>query len=111
MTKIAAIILATIGLTFVSISNAGDGNYHKGSIKISNPDAHNATLEACIKTALERHPGAVTEVEVETEDGKNIIDVDVQGNDGKYWEVECDALTGAVIEDKEESDDKEEAKK
>lgn len=111
MTKIVAIILASIGLTFVSVSNAEHVDYHKDGIKIGNPDAHNVTLQACIKTALERHPGAITEVEVETEDGKTIIDVDVQGKDGKSWEVECDATTGAVLEDKEDSDDDEESKK
>jgi uncharacterized membrane protein YkoI len=111
MKKIAAIILSSISLTFVSVSYAEHYEYHKDEIKISNPDAHNATLNACIKTALERHPGAVTEVEVETEDGKTIIDVDVQGKDGKTWEVECDATTGTVIEDTEDSDDKDEAEK
>lgn len=111
MTKIAATILASIGLIFVSVSYAEHGQYHKDGIKISNPDTHNATLQACIKTALEKHPGAVTEVEVESEDGKTIIDVDIQGKDGKSWEIECDATTGAVLEDKEESDDEDEAKK
>ncbi|MDG1453646.1 MAG: PepSY domain-containing protein [Methylophilaceae bacterium] len=111
MKKIAAIILATMGLTFALVINAQDVDYHKDSIEISNPDAHNAALQACIKAALERHPGAITEVEVETEDGQKIIDVDVQVTHGKSWEVECDALTGNVIEDKEGSDDKEEAKK
>lgn len=110
MTKIMAVFLASIGLTFVSASYAEHNDYHKQELKITNPDAHNATLQACMKTALERHPGAITEVEVESEDGKVIIDVDIQGRDGKTWEVECDANTGAVLEDKEESDDKEEVK-
>lgn len=111
MIKIVAVILASVGLSFVSVSHAEHSEYHKEDVKISNPDVHNATLHACIKTAIERHPGAITEVEVESEDGKIIIDVDVQGIDGKSWEVECDAATGTVLEDKEESDDKEEAKK
>ncbi|MDP3212026.1 PepSY domain-containing protein [Methylotenera sp.] len=111
MKKIVALTLAvtSISLAFVSAGYAEQAEYHKEEIKISNPDAHNATLQACMKTTLNRHPGAITEVEVESEDGKMIIDVDVQGKDGKSWEVECDAATGAVIEDKEESDDKEEA--
>lgn len=104
-------MFASIGVVFVSLAHAEHNDYHKEELKISNPDAHNNKLHACMKSALERHPGAITEVEVEVEDGKTIIDVDVQGKDGKSWEVECDAATGAVIEDKEESDDQEEANK
>lgn len=109
MKKIFALI-AIIGAGILAASPAYSehSDYHKKETKISNPDEHNAKLNQCIKTALERHPGAVTEVEVENEDGKTIIDVDIQGKDGKTWEVECDVATGSVLEDKEESDDKEE---
>lgn len=105
MKKTAAVI-AFIGAGVVAISPAysGQSEYHKEKVKISNPDEHNAKLNQCIQTALERHPGAITEVEVEIEDGKTIIDVDIQGKDGKSWEIECDALTGEVLEDKEESE-------
>lgn len=112
MKKIAALIaIIGIGALAALPAYSEHGEYHKKEIKISNPDAHNAKVNQCIKTALERHPGAVTEVEVEDEDGKTIIDVDIQGKDGKTWEVECDAASGDVLEDKEESDDKEEAGK
>jgi len=111
MTKIVSVILASIGLTFVSVSHAEHNEAHKDEIKITNPDTHNSTLQTCIKTALQKHPGAIMEVEVESEEGKTIIDVDIQGNDGKSWEIECDALTGEVLEDKEETDDKEETEK
>jgi uncharacterized membrane protein YkoI len=80
-------------------------------IKIANPDENNAKLHECIKTALERHAGAVIEVEAENEDDKTIIEVDIQGKDGKNWEVKCDAVTGEVLEDKEDSDEKEEDEK
>lgn len=110
MKKIATFI-AIIGAGILASSPAYSEHsaYHKKELKISNPDEHNAKLNECIKTALDRHPGAIIEVEVEMEDGKTIIDVDVQGNDGKTWEVECNALTGEVLEDKEESDDKKES--
>lgn len=109
--KKIALMIAIMGtaMMFISPAYSNHGEYHKEEIKIGNPDAHNAKLQACMKTALDRHPGAITEVEVESEDGKTIIDVDVQGKDGKSWEVECDAATGEVLEDKEESDDKEES--
>ena len=98
--------VATIAAAMVAIAPAysGGSEYHKEKVKIANPDEHNAKLNQCIKAALERHPGAVTEVEVEAEDGKTIIDVDIQGKDGKSWEIECDATTGEIIEDKEDRD-------
>lgn len=106
--KILATFLAIVAAGIVAVSPAYSGNseYHKDKekVKISDPDEHNQRLNQCIKAALERHPGAVTEVEVEIEDGKTIIDVDIQGKDGKNWEIECDATTGEVLEDKEDSD-------
>ena len=63
---------------------------------------HNAQMSECVRVALERHPGAVLETEVETEDGKLITDVDIQGADGKNWEVECELATAQIVEDKQE---------
>ncbi len=105
MKKIAA-FLTFIAAAAVAVSPAYSvgSEYHKEKVKIADPDEHNAKLNQCIKAALERHPGAVTEVEVETEDGKTIIDVDIQGKDGKSWEVECNAATGEILEDKEDRD-------
>lgn len=100
-----AILSASI---FVLPAFAEHGEAHKEELKIANPEQHNAKLLECMRTALDRHPGAVLEIEAEVEDGKTIIDVDIQGKDGKTWEVECDAATGDVLEDKEESDDNEE---
>jgi uncharacterized membrane protein YkoI len=36
---------------------------------------------------------------MEKEDGRPIFDIDIQGSDGKHWEIECDAETGQVEED------------
>ena len=103
MKKIAAfIVIIAAAMVAVSPAYSGGSKYHKEKVKIDNPDEHNAKLNQCIKAALERHPGAVTEVEVETEGGKTIIDVDIQGKDGKSWEIECDATTGEILEDKED---------
>ena len=43
---------------------------------------HNAQMNECVRLALEKHPGAVVETEVEMEDGNLITDVDIQGADG-----------------------------
>lgn len=65
------------------------------------PVAHAAKyddLGACYKAAQELHPGKVTSVRGELEDGKMQYELDIDGNDGKQWEVECDAKTGKVTE-------------
>ena len=61
-------------------------------------------MGACMKTALAKHPGAIVEVEMETEDGRPIFDIDIQGADGKHWEIECDAELATVIEDNVDKD-------
>ncbi len=66
---------------------------------ITDLNKHNEVMEACMKTALSKHPGAIVEVSMETEDGRPIFDIDIQGADGKNWEIECDTETGEVIED------------
>jgi uncharacterized membrane protein YkoI len=63
---------------------------------------HNAQMNECARLALEKHPGAVVETEVEMEDGKLITDVDIQGADGKNWEIECELATAKIVEDKQD---------
>jgi len=63
---------------------------------------HNAQMNECVRVALEKHPGAVVETEVEAEDGKLITDVDIQGADGKNWEIECELATAQIVEDKQD---------
>ena len=60
---------------------------------------HNEVMSTCIKTALTKHPGAIIGIDMEIEDGRPIFDIDIQGADGKYWEIECDAESGIVVED------------
>lgn len=96
------ILVAIIGCSIVGGGLAffikDDYNHHYVS-KITNPDQHNEQMYACIKVALDRHPGAVKEVELELEDGEKIFDIDIQGKDDKSWEVECSANDGKVVED------------
>ena len=65
---------------------------------------HNEVMAVCMKTALAKHPGAIVEIEMETEDGRPIFDIDIQGADGKHWEIECDAELATVIEDNVDKD-------
>ena len=64
--------------------------------------AHGNKMEACMKAALTKHPGKVISLESEVEKGKPIYEFDIQGADGKEWEVECDAATGKITEEEEE---------
>ncbi len=55
-------------------------------------------LGSCYKAAVAKFPGKVTSVRGELEDGKVQYELDSAGNDGKSYEVECDAKTGKIVE-------------
>ncbi len=60
------------------------------------PDANRVTLGTCIKSALERYPGQVTERKLEMENEEPFYELEIAGSDGRTMEVECHALTGAL---------------
>ena len=68
-------------------------------IEVLDTEAHNKNMNACVAKALEKHPGALMEVELEKEDGRWVFDIDVQGKDGKAWDIECDVNTAEIVED------------
>jgi uncharacterized membrane protein YkoI len=94
---IALVVVAVATISAYLLVNKG--NYRHDIPVIADKAKHNELITQCMKAALERHPGAVVEVEMEQEDGQPIIDVDIQGSDGKDWELECDAINGNVLED------------
>ncbi|HUF20055.1 MAG TPA: PepSY domain-containing protein [Burkholderiales bacterium] len=61
-------------------------------------DMHSDALGACLKAGLSAYPGKAVSVRFEIEGGKHQYEVDIKGNDGKSWEVECDAKTGKVLQ-------------
>ena len=69
-------------------------------------DSHKGRLETCLNAALAKHPWSVISLEAEIENKKPIYEFDIKGNDGKEWEVECDAKSGKVTEEEEEVDAK-----
>ena len=102
MKKIALVVLvALILIGFVYIQYCRDGDYGQRPV-ITDLANHNNQMNECVNVALKKHPGAVIETEVETEDGKLIADVGIQGEDGKRWEIECVLATKEIIEDKQE---------
>lgn len=57
---------------------------------------HHTPLDTCVKAVLAKHPGKMTSLSSEIEDGKPQFEIDIQGQDGQGWEAECDAATGKV---------------
>jgi uncharacterized membrane protein YkoI len=60
------------------------------------------TMEQAQKTALAKEPGKIREKELEREDGRLIYSFDIKMKDGIH-EVNVDALTGDIVEDKVEN--------
>ncbi|UCD67331.1 MAG: PepSY domain-containing protein [Betaproteobacteria bacterium] len=63
------------------------------------------SMEDCMFAALEKQSGEIKEVELELEDGVPRYDFEIEGVDGRTAEVECDAMTGAIVEVEWENDD------
>lgn len=98
------IVLLLVALALVAAGAAAAILFKKESRHyvrpaIADAEQHNEKMQACINASLERHPGAVVEVEMEQDDGRLLFDIDIQGKDGKTWEIECDAASGEIIED------------
>ena len=102
------IVISVFGL---GVAPAYSQKSEAKNIKINNHNEHNINMLQCAKTALKKHPGAVIEAEFEEKEDKLIFEVEVQGKDGKSWEVICDAITGDVIKDEEDKKDTKEEKK
>lgn len=71
-------------------------------------DKH-ASLDKCVASAMELHPGKIVSLRAEMEDKNHQFELDIDGDDGKQWEVECDSKTGKVLETEREvaADDEE----
>jgi DUF917 family protein len=52
---------------------------------------------SAIRAAVAAHPGRVKDVEIDTEDGVVIVEVDIVGTDGKEHEVKINPSNNSVI--------------
>ncbi len=68
-------------------------------LQVLDAEAHNKNMNVCVAKALEKHPGALMEVELEKEDGHWVFDIDIQAKDGKTWDIECDVNSAEIVED------------
>ena len=69
------------------------------------------TIEQARKTALERVSGTIVEEEIEKENGRIVYSIEVKDANGKVFDVEVDAETGAIAKVEEENDDDEDDNK
>jgi uncharacterized membrane protein YkoI len=60
-------------------------------------------LDALLRPLLERYPGArLLEAELEEEHGRFIYELELLTHQGEVRDIELDASSGAVLEDKED---------
>ena len=85
---IAAALLATAGAITLAADQA---------------TAEGITMEQAVGLALEARPGTVQKVEKDTEDGVQVWEVKVKGDDGAKWELYYSIADGELV--KEEQDD------
>ena len=58
----------------------------------------NVSMETCLAAALDLHPGKVKELEFGLQDGEPHYEFEILTADGRETEVECNALTGEIVE-------------
>jgi uncharacterized membrane protein YkoI len=59
-------------------------------------------LERCLGAALKEHAGTVVKLELKVEKGVPVYEFDIESQDGRAWDIECDATTGKIVEVEEE---------
>ncbi len=66
------------------------------------PKAGKADMETCLKAALAKRAGEVVKLERKDERGVPVYEFDILGQDGKEWDLECDARSGTITEEEQE---------
>jgi uncharacterized membrane protein YkoI len=67
------------------------------------------SIEKCVQAALKIKPGTIVKSELKVEKKVPVYEFDIESTDGKAWDIECDALTGKIIEVEEEVKNAEDA--
>lgn len=60
------------------------------------------SMETCMNAALAKHDGEVTKLELKIEKNVPTYEVEILAQDGKTWELECDANSGKITEEEQE---------
>ncbi|MCC7548264.1 MAG: PepSY domain-containing protein [Burkholderiales bacterium] len=61
------------------------------------------SMEACMSAALAQVDGEVKALKLEIEDGKPLYEFKIEADEGHTWEVECDAMTGSIVDQSREA--------
>ena len=113
------VISVAIVLSLAGCSTTVSSNHHmakadgKAARKQQEPKpeklaaACTLSMSQAIDAALKKVDGKALHCEIELEDGKALYEVKVFSN-GKVYEVEIDAATGAVVEVEEDDEDDDE---
>lgn len=56
-----------------------------------------------IKIAKNLHPGELIEAELEHKYGRYIYEIEIAGNDGRFYDLYFDAATGELLQDKDKN--------
>lgn len=59
-------------------------------------------LETILKKLEKSHPGKVLEVEMESEHGKVLYEIELLDKQGKVWEIMLDPRSGEILKEKTE---------
>ena len=110
---LAAAILAGGGFSMANAAAPQDKPTTQTEVAEENDTQNQAELakqakiteEEATKTALEKVPGTVNEVELEDEDGTIVYGFEIVSTDGTQQDVKVDAQTGKIV--KVEADDEE----
>ena len=62
------------------------------------------SMETCLQSALTAKPGEVRRLELEVEAGRPIYEFVIRTDSRQTWEIECDAMTGEIVEMSRDAD-------
>ena len=101
-------LLAAAGFTVSALTFAGDAATPGVAELLESGQI--LSQEAIIKRATEQHPGKVSEVELERENGGYVYEIDIIDDKGIKTEFKLDAKSGEVLSSKVDDDEDYQAK-
>jgi uncharacterized membrane protein YkoI len=94
-TKVMKTIVAALGISLVFLPAAAAAqDFQMPKTKYR--------METCMQQAFKKQAGKVIRVELKMENDVPVYEFDIETEDGKAWDIECDALTARIVEIEEE---------
>ena len=85
----------TAGVMEVAVSSSDDDHLEARRLTESQMIM---PLETIIEQIQASHPGRILEVEMESEHGRYVYEIELLDPSGRVWELEIDAVSGEVLE-------------